>query len=92
VEEYQLDSILLGRQLLLLYGVTQNQRYLTAANLLYQQLLHQPRTPSGGFWHKQRYPNQMWLDGLYMAEPFYAEYASLSHHPKHSRTLPINLC
>ena len=82
VEEYQLDSILLGRQLLFLYGVTQDRRYLTAANLLYQQLLQQPRTPSGGFWHKQRYPNQMWLDGLYMAEPFYAEYASLSHHPE----------
>ena len=82
VEEYQLDSILLGRQLLFLYGVTQDRHYLTAANLLYQQLLHQPRTPSGGFWHKQRYPNQMWLDGLYMAEPFYAEYASLSHHPE----------
>jgi len=81
VEEYQLDSILLGRQLLLLYGVTHERRYLTAATTLYQQLLHQPRTPSGGFWHKQRYPNQMWLDGLYMAEPFYAEYASLSHHP-----------
>ena len=39
-------------------------------------------TPSGGFWHKQRYPNQMWLDGLYMAEPFRAEYASISHHPE----------
>ena len=80
-EEHQLDNILLGRQLLLLYGVTQDRRYLTAATFLYDQLAHQPRTPSGGFWHKQRYPNQMWLDGLYMAEPFYAEYASISHHP-----------
>ena len=80
VEEYQLDNILLGRQLLLLYGVTQDQRYAKAATLLYQQLMHQPRTPSGGFWHQQRYPNQMWLDGLYMAEPFYAEYASTFHH------------
>jgi unsaturated rhamnogalacturonyl hydrolase len=82
VEENQLDNILLGRQLLLLYGVTQDKRYATAATLLYQQLMHQPRTPSGGFWHKQRYPNQMWLDGLYMAEPFYAEYASIFHHPE----------
>ena len=82
VDENQLDSILLGRQLLLLYGVTQDKRYATAATLLYQQLMHQPRTPSGGFWHKQRYPNQMWLDGLYMAEPFYAEYASTFHHPE----------
>ena len=81
-EENQLDSILLGRQLLLLYGVTQEPRYAKAATLLYQQLIHQPRTPSGGFWHKQRYPNQMWLDGLYMAEPFYAEYAATFHHPE----------
>lgn len=79
-EEKQLDNILLGRQLLLLYGVTQNKRYLTAATELYEQLRHQPRNASGGFWHKQRYPNQMWLDGLYMAEPFYAEYSSISHH------------
>lgn len=82
VEENQLDSILLGRQLLLLYGVTQDARYAKAATLLYQQLLHQPRTASGGFWHKQRYPNQMWLDGFYMAEPFYAEYAATFHHPE----------
>ena len=82
VEENQLDNILLGRQLLLLYGVTQDQRYAKAATLLYQQLVHQPRTASGGFWHKQRYPNQMWLDGLYMAEPFYAEYAATFHHPE----------
>lgn len=79
-DEYQLDNILLGRQLLLLYRVTQEPKYLKAASLLYEQLQHQPRTPQGGFWHKQRYPNQMWLDGLYMAEPFYAEYAGLSHH------------
>ena len=81
-EENQLDSILMGRQLLRLYGVTQDKRYLTAATLLYDQLQKQSRTPSGGFWHKQRYPNKMWLDGLYMAEPFYAEYASISHQPE----------
>ncbi|HZP06733.1 MAG TPA: glycoside hydrolase family 88 protein [Terracidiphilus sp.] len=79
-EEAQLDNILLGRQLLLLYRVTQNKRYLTAATQLYDELKHQPRNAEGGFWHKQRYPNQMWLDGLYMAEPFYAEYSALSHH------------
>lgn len=80
--EYQLDSILMGRQLLRLYGVTQDKHYLTAAGLLYEQLQKQPRTASGGFWHKERYPNQMWLDGLYMAEPFYAEYAAVAHHPE----------
>jgi unsaturated rhamnogalacturonyl hydrolase len=40
------------------------------------QLSKHPRTSEGGFWHKQIYPSQMWLDGLYMAEPFYAEYAA----------------
>jgi len=82
LEEYQLDNILLGRQLMLLYGVTLDKRYSIAATVLYDQLQHQPRTASGGFWHKQRYPNQMWLDGLYMAEPFYAEYAATFHHPE----------
>ena len=81
-EEYQLDSILMGRQLLRLYGVTQDKHYLTAAERLYAQLQKQPRTASGGFWHKERYQDQMWLDGLYMAEPFYAEYASVAHHPE----------
>lgn len=81
-EEHQLDNILLGRQLLLLYGVTQDPHYARAAEQLYQQLVHQPRNSFGGFWHKQKYPNQMWLDGLYMAEPFYAEYASTFHQPE----------
>ncbi len=81
-EEQQLDNILLGRQLLFLYGVTQNKRYLTAATFLYGQLAQQPRNADGGYWHKQRYPNQMWLDGLYMAEPLRAQYAALSHHPE----------
>ena len=80
-EDHELDNILLGRQLLLLYRVMRNQRYLTAATYLYGQLAQQPRNKEGGYWHKQRYPNQMWLDGLYMAEPFRAEYASISHHP-----------
>lgn len=82
MDEYQLDYILLGRQLLLLYGVTQDKHYYKAASALYQQLQQQPRIPQGGFWHKKIYPNQMWLDGLYMAEPFYAEYAATFHHPE----------
>jgi unsaturated rhamnogalacturonyl hydrolase len=80
--ENQLDSILLGRQLLMLYNVTQDKRYYKAATLLRQQLAHQPKTASGGFWHKTIYPNQMWLDGLYMAEPFYAEYAARFREPQ----------
>ena len=77
-----LDNILLGRQLLLLYRVTRQERYYKAAELLRAQLASQPTNASGGFWHKKIYPNQMWLDGLYMAEPFYAEYASVFHQPQ----------
>jgi unsaturated rhamnogalacturonyl hydrolase len=77
-----LDNIALGRQLLLLYRVTRNVKYYKAATLLRKQLATHPRNASGGFWHKQIYPNQMWLDGLYMAEPFYAEYASVFQEPQ----------
>jgi unsaturated rhamnogalacturonyl hydrolase len=77
-----LDNIALGRELLLLYRVTRDARYYKAATLLRGQLSMQPRATSGGFWHKQIYPDQMWLDGLYMAEPFYAEYAEVFQEPQ----------
>jgi unsaturated rhamnogalacturonyl hydrolase len=64
-----------------LYRVTGDEKYYKAAATLREQLKGQPRTSEGGFWHKKRYPNQMWLDGLYMGEPFYAEYASVFHQP-----------
>ena len=67
--------------MLALWQITQDERYHNAATLLRKQLDTQPRTGDGGFWHKQRYPHQMWLDGLYMAEPFYAEYAKLFNEP-----------
>ena len=79
--EVSLDETALGRQLLFLYEQTHDTKYSTAAAILRRQLESQPRTQSRGFWHKKRYPNQMWLDGLYMAEPFYAEYAAMFHEP-----------
>lgn len=78
-DEYTLDNINNGKLLLLLYRVTGKEKYLKAANLLREQLRQQPRTNEGGFWHKKIYPYQMWLDGLYMAGPFYAEYSWLTH-------------
>ena len=76
-DEYNIDHINNGKLLLLLYRVTQKEKYLKAAKLLRDQLLTHPRTREGGFWHKEIYPYQMWLDGLYMGAPFYAEYADL---------------
>ena len=78
---FNLDNIPTGRQLLWLYSKTGQEKYRRAAALLRKQLGEQPRTASGGFWHKQIYPSQMWLDGLYMAEPFYARYAVLFNEP-----------
>ena len=80
-EEYNLDFINNGKALLYLWRKTGERRYRTAAETLLDQVLHQPRTPEGGFWHKKIYENQMWLDGLYMCAPFYAEAAKLTEHP-----------
>ena len=73
---YSTDHICPGRTLFQLYKLTGKEKYRLAMDRLYEQILEQPRTPEGGFWHKQVYPDQMWLDGLYMAQPFYAEYTS----------------
>ena len=73
---YSLDHICPGRTLFSLYDITGKEKYRKAMDSLYVQIQNQPRTPEGGFWHKKVYPQQMWLDGLYMAQPFYAEYTS----------------
>ena len=73
-EEFQLDALNPGKTLLLLWQTVTNHNpeYFYACAELVRQFETQPRTFDGGFWHKQRYTNQMWLDGVYMAEPFYA--------------------
>jgi unsaturated rhamnogalacturonyl hydrolase len=81
VEEYNLDQINAGK---LLFGAlerTGEERYRKALELLRSQLRTQPRTKSNGFWHKKIYPHQMWLDGIYMAGPFLAEYARQFDEP-----------
>jgi unsaturated rhamnogalacturonyl hydrolase len=78
-DEYNIDHVNNGKLLLLLYEVTGRPKYKKAADLLRSQLSKHPRTNEGGFWHKEIYPYQMWLDGLYMGEPFYAHYAKLFH-------------
>lgn len=74
-DEYNLDQVNPGRILLEVYRGRREERYAKALATLRSQLRGQPRTRSGGFWHKKIYPDQMWLDGLYMASPFYARYA-----------------
>ena len=80
-KDYTLDNIGPGRALLTLYEETRELKYKKAADTLREQLRKQPRTHEGGFWHKKIYPYQMWLDGLFMAEPFYAWYALQAKKP-----------
>lgn len=70
LSDYNIDNVLPGLALLYLHAQTGDARYKTSADLLARQLLTQPRTISGVFWHKLRYPWQIWLDGLYMGHPF----------------------
>lgn len=73
-EDYNLDNIAPGRALIFAYEHTKKEKFLKAIENLEDQLLHQPRTKEGNFWHKKIYPNQVWLDGLFMAQPFYMAY------------------
>ncbi len=78
LEEYNIDHITPGLAMMTMYRATNQDKYMKIAQLLRSQLKTHPRTKEGGFWHKKIYPWQMWLDGLYMGEPFYAEYTLLS--------------
>ena len=75
-EEYNLDNICEGRVLFDVYAMSGKEKYRKAIETLYGQILRQPRTHEGNFWHKAIYPNQVWLDGLYMAQVFYARYTT----------------
>lgn len=76
-DEFNLDHVNNGKVLLDLYHETNDQRYKVAADKLYDQLLHQPKTKGGTFWHKNMYPYQVWLDGLYMGSVFYGRYQNV---------------
>lgn len=80
--DYNLDLVASGRALLVAYEKTGDEKFRWAADSLRQQLRDHPRTNEGGFWHKKIYPYQMWLDGLFMAEPFYAKYAQMFNEPQ----------
>ncbi|MET3127948.1 unsaturated rhamnogalacturonyl hydrolase [Arcicella rosea] len=81
-DNFNSDNITGGRSLVMLYRESGKEKFKLAADLLRKQLSEHPRTKEGGFWHKQIYPNQMWLDGLYMVEPFYAEYSKAFNQPQ----------
>lgn len=81
-ENYNIDDVNAGKTLFELYDLTEKVKYRKAIELFYHQLLNQPRTIEGNFWHKLIYPSQVWLDGLYMGQPFYMEYETRFNQKK----------
>ena len=82
VEELNIDNVNAGKTLFELYDLTGKEKYRKAIDLVYSQIQKMPRTKEGNFWHKNIYPNQVWLDGLYMCQPFYMEYETRFHDKK----------
>jgi unsaturated rhamnogalacturonyl hydrolase len=81
MSDYNLDRINPGKPLFRLYQITGNEKYKKALFLLREQMRTHPRASTGGFWHKKTYPHQMWLDGIYMASPFLAQFAVTFKEP-----------
>ncbi len=80
--DFNLDQINSGKIVISLYNKLGEEKYKKAIDTLREQIANQPRTLAGGFWHKAIYPNQMWLDGLFMCSPFYAEYSKTFNEPE----------
>ncbi|AGA77191.1 glycoside hydrolase family 88/105 protein [Echinicola vietnamensis] len=81
MEIYNIDNINSGKVLIPLYQETGEEKFRKALDTLIQQLEKHPRVSDGGFWHKKKYPHQVWLDGLYMAGPFMAAYGAAFDQP-----------
>lgn len=81
LEKYNLDMLNAGKILFPLYQITKKEKYKQALELLKAQINEQPRVSNGGFWHKKIYPHQVWLDGIYMAMPFLAQYGKEFNQP-----------
>lgn len=82
VSELNIDNVNAGKTLFELYDLTGKEKYRKAIDLIYSQIEQMPRTKEGNFWHKNIYPNQVWLDGLYMCQPFYMEYETRFNNKK----------
>lgn len=81
MRDYNIDRVNSGKILFPLYAASGKEKLRMAADSLRTQMATHPRTADGGFWHKKVYPHQMWLDGLYMASPFLAQYAAVRNEP-----------
>ncbi len=79
---WSVDDIPMRRELLTMYQLTGDDKFKLNADNVFDSIQNAPRTSYGGFWHKRYYPNEMWLDGIYMASPFYAQYDKMFDKPE----------
>ena len=86
-EKFSTDDVCESRILFDLYDLTKDGKYNKAIENTYWQVLNHPRTVEGNFWHKKIYPHQIWLDGLYMMQPFYTRYQTLRGNKDYSDIL-----
>ncbi|MCW3806355.1 glycoside hydrolase family 88/105 protein [Plebeiibacterium marinum] len=82
LSDYNIDRVNPGKNVITLYKRTGNEKYKKVIDQLVLQMKEHPKTKSDGYWHKKRYPYQMWLDGIYMASPFLAQYAKEFNEPQ----------
>jgi unsaturated rhamnogalacturonyl hydrolase len=82
MNEYNLDRVFPGRDIITVYKRNPDPKYKIALDNFIEQLKTHPKTNSGGYWHKSIYPNQMWLDGIFMASTYMAEYANAFNAPQ----------
>ena len=82
LEGENIDNWKARKTIVALYELNGKEKYRKAIELIYSQVQTQPRTKEGKFWHKKIYPNQVWLDGMYMGQPFYMEYETKFNNKK----------
>jgi unsaturated rhamnogalacturonyl hydrolase len=82
LSEYNLDRIFPGRNVMTVYRRKPEQKYKTALDNFIEQLITHPKTNAGGYWHKNIYPWQMWLDGIFMGSTFMVQYAEQFNAPE----------
>lgn len=82
MDEYKLDDVIPARLAILFHQDTKQDKYKSVVDTIVKQLEHQPKTKEGGYWHKQVYEHQMWLDGIFMADVFSMQYAQAYNKPE----------
>lgn len=69
-EDFNLDNVRTAHFIYRMFKKYPQKGEKEALATLYKQLINQPRTDEGVYWHKQIYHDQVWLDGIFMGLPY----------------------